>query len=197
MTLKQTFLIAICLLFITSSCEENDDNTETTDSITLTETNYFYENDAYVYALNIERDQLIESIENGTSNDPDADQTRIETINLIIETTTTSIGFGLPPLPIPPAPCLCWDIWNEQKFIIADNTVFAIEATIISENEELIYSANTLGESLNINGFDIPAKAYSFSVEQNAYSGPATLSITKINTEGDQPITYSVPIFIE
>jgi len=101
------------------------------------------------------------------------------------------------PIPPPPPICICWDVWNELKYIVIDEDIFAFEATVTVENQEVIYSSNTLSEDFNINGFDYPAKAFSFQVNEDGYSGPATLNINKVNNQGDEPISYSVPIFIE
>ncbi|WP_397363543.1 hypothetical protein [Olleya sp. R77988] len=199
MKIKPTLIIAICLLITACSCDSDDENIK---SVVLTETNYFYESDAYLYALNVEKQGLIDY--NNNPNNPDYDQgvaennqIRIGEINGIIESITTGIIINFPPLPPPPPICFCWDIWSEFKYLVIDDDILAFEATVTIDNQEIIYQTNSIGQRFNINGYDVDAKAFSFQIEQDGYNGPALLNITKVLNEEDDPISYSIPIFIE
>ena len=200
MKLKPTFFIVFCLLLTACSCDNDDENIK---SVALSETNYVFESDLYVYALNTEKQQLLDYLEN--PNDPNYDdvqaeeaETRIVEINQIIESKITGVMRGFPPIPPPPPPpipCLCFDVWNQLEFMVKDNSTLGFEATITNENQETVFYVNSLGEAFHVLEYGDDLKAFKFENQLEGYSGPAFLTITKLN-EDQSEISYSVPLLI-
>ncbi|WGD35250.1 hypothetical protein [Olleya sp. YS] len=200
MKLKPTFIIAFCLLLTACACDNDEDNIKT---VALTETNYVYEGDLYIYALETERQNLFDYLEN--PNDPNYNEEqaaiaeqRIGEINEIIESSTTGamIGFPIiPPPPLPPVPCICFSVWNQLEFLVLDDSILAIEATITDQNQEVLFYANSQSEMLNVLEFQDGFKAFRFEAQQEGYFGPATLTINKVD-QSETPISYSVPLLI-